>query len=79
MEVPKFFAPVTNLLLPVDRRTSWQGMRTVAEIKRENNIKVRPVVGQFFFLSCSRILTFCFNFYFSGRSFSSEETKLFLL
>jgi len=41
VEVPKFFAPVTNLLLPVERRTTWKGMRTVAQIKRETNIKVR--------------------------------------
>ena len=40
VEVPKFFAPVTNLLLPVEQRTTWKGMRTVAEIKREKNIKV---------------------------------------
>ncbi len=40
VEVPKFFAPVTNLLLPVERRTTWKGMRTVAQIKRENNIQV---------------------------------------
>jgi hypothetical protein len=40
VEVPKFFAPVTNLLLPMDQRTTWKGMRTVAEIKREKNIKV---------------------------------------
>jgi hypothetical protein len=40
VEVPKFFAPVTNLLLPAERRTTWKGMRTVAQIKRENNIQV---------------------------------------
>jgi hypothetical protein len=44
VEVPKFFAPVTNLLLPVERRTTWKGMRTVAQIKRENNIQVRKKI-----------------------------------
>ena len=39
VEVPKFYALVTNLLQPVDERSSWKGMRTVGEIKREANIR----------------------------------------
>ena len=39
VEVPKFYALVTNLLQPLEDRTSWKGMRTVGEIKREANIK----------------------------------------
>jgi len=39
VEVPKFYALVTNLLKPLEDRTSWKGMRTVGEIKRDANIK----------------------------------------
>jgi len=39
VDVPKFYAVVTNLLQKEDERSSWKGMRTVAEIKRENNIR----------------------------------------
>merc|ERR550517_974896 len=39
VEVPKFYALVTNLLQPVEERSSWRGMRTVGEIKRDANIK----------------------------------------
>ena len=39
VEVPKFYAIVTNLLQEEDERSSWKGMRTVGEIKRENNIR----------------------------------------
>merc|ERR1711872_217537 len=39
VEVPKFYAVVTNLLQKEEERSSWKGMRTVAEIKRENNIR----------------------------------------
>jgi len=39
VEVPKFYAIVTNLLQKEEERSSWKGMRTVGEIKRENNIQ----------------------------------------
>ena len=39
VEVPKFYALVTNLLQSEDERSSWQGMRTVGEIKRAANIR----------------------------------------
>jgi len=37
--VPQFFAPVTNLLLPVGEKDAWRGARTVAEIKRARGIR----------------------------------------
>ena len=39
VEVPKFYALVTNLLQPLEERSSWKGMRTVGEIKRDANIR----------------------------------------
>jgi len=39
VEIPRFYAPVTNLLLHPDEKTKWKGMRTVGQIKREAGIK----------------------------------------
>ncbi|KAL0281214.1 UNVERIFIED_CONTAM: hypothetical protein PYX00_002269 [Menopon gallinae] len=39
VEVPKFYNPVTTLLLTPERKASWEGMRTLGELKREMNIK----------------------------------------
>ena len=39
VEVPKFYALVSNLLQPLEERSAWRGMRTVGEIKRDSNIK----------------------------------------
>lgn len=37
MEIPKFYAPVTNLLA-VDK--TWSGMRTVGELRRDKEIAI---------------------------------------
>ncbi len=42
VDVPKFYAPVTNLLLPPEGKNKWRGMRTTAQIKREKGIKTVP-------------------------------------
>ncbi len=42
VEIPKYFAPVTNMLLPPEERTKWRGMRSLGQIKREKNIKAEP-------------------------------------
>jgi len=39
VEVPKYFAPVTNLLMVKEERAAWKGMRTVGQIKREHNVQ----------------------------------------
>lgn len=39
VEIPRFFASVTNLLLPEGERLKWTGMRTVAQIKRERGVQ----------------------------------------
>ncbi|XP_045461240.1 ribosome biogenesis protein BMS1 homolog [Harmonia axyridis] len=41
VDVPQFYNPVTNLLLPIDQKNTWKGARTTGEIKRENNIKAQ--------------------------------------
>ena len=48
VEVPKFYAPVTNLLFPPEEKSKWQGMRTVGEIKRERRIKADPNADNFY-------------------------------
>ena len=38
VEVPCFFNPLTTALQPRDQ--TWQGMKTVAELRRENKLPV---------------------------------------
>lgn len=39
VDIPQFYAPVTNMLLPVDDKSQWQGMKTLGQLKREKNIQ----------------------------------------
>ncbi|XP_033193694.1 ribosome biogenesis protein BMS1 homolog isoform X2 [Bombus vancouverensis nearcticus] len=39
IDVPKFYNPVTSLLLPVEEKNRWQGMKTTGQLKREKNIR----------------------------------------
>lgn len=39
VDVAQFYAPVTNMLLPLDSKSQWHGMKTVGQLKREKNIK----------------------------------------
>ncbi|XP_055909180.1 ribosome biogenesis protein BMS1 homolog [Eupeodes corollae] len=39
VDVPRFYAPVTTLLLSPEKKLHWQGMKTLGQLKRENNIK----------------------------------------
>ncbi|CAF0887412.1 unnamed protein product [Brachionus calyciflorus] len=41
LEVPKFYAPITNLL-SVKHEEVWQGVKTLGILKKENNIQVNP-------------------------------------
>ncbi|XP_019451232.1 PREDICTED: ribosome biogenesis protein BMS1 homolog isoform X3 [Lupinus angustifolius] len=38
VEVPQFYNPLTTALQPRDK--TWQGMKTVAELRRENNLSI---------------------------------------
>lgn len=38
VEVPRFYNPLTTALQPRDK--TWQGMKTVAELRREHNLQV---------------------------------------
>ncbi|XP_030384925.1 ribosome biogenesis protein BMS1 homolog [Scaptodrosophila lebanonensis] len=39
VDVPRFYAPVTTLLLAPEQKTEWQGMKTLGQLKRERAIK----------------------------------------
>ncbi|XP_043473482.1 ribosome biogenesis protein BMS1 homolog isoform X2 [Leptopilina heterotoma] len=39
IDIPKFYNPVTSLLLPPSEKNQWRGMKTVGQLKREQNIK----------------------------------------
>ena len=38
VEVPRFYNPLTTALQPRDQ--TWQGMKTVAELRREHNLAI---------------------------------------
>lgn len=39
LDVHRFYAPVTTLLLPPEQKLYWQGMKTLGQLKRERQIK----------------------------------------
>ncbi|OAD47009.1 Ribosome biogenesis protein bms1 [Eufriesea mexicana] len=40
VDVPKFYNPITSLLLPPEEKNHWQGMKTTGQLKREKNIRI---------------------------------------
>ena len=38
VKVPKFYATVTSLLLPIDQKNKWQGMKTVGQLRHERSL-----------------------------------------
>lgn len=42
VDVPRFYNPVTSLLLPSDEKGRWRGMKTTGQLKREKNIRAEP-------------------------------------
>ncbi|XP_043285271.1 ribosome biogenesis protein BMS1 homolog [Venturia canescens] len=42
VDVPKFYNPVTSLLLPLAEKSQWHGMRTTGQLKKDNSIKALP-------------------------------------
>uniref|UniRef100_A0A336M1J5 CSON007342 protein n=1 Tax=Culicoides sonorensis TaxID=179676 RepID=A0A336M1J5_CULSO len=39
VDVPKFYATVSNLLLPEEKKSMWCGMKTLGQLKRERGIR----------------------------------------
>ncbi|XP_077270777.1 ribosome biogenesis protein BMS1 homolog [Temnothorax americanus] len=42
VDVPRFYNPVTSLLLPPAEKNRWRGMKTTGQLKREMNIHAEP-------------------------------------
>lgn len=42
VDVPRFYNPVTSLLLPPEEKSRWRGMKTTGQLKREMNIRAEP-------------------------------------
>lgn len=42
VDVPRFYNPVTSLLLPPAEKARWRGMKTTGQLKREKNIRAEP-------------------------------------
>ncbi len=43
VEIPHFYAPITNLLTNLfDQNKGWTGLKTLGELKRENSIMINP-------------------------------------
>lgn len=62
VNVPKYYAPVTTLLMAPTEKGQWQGMKTVGQLKREKNIRNEAAVdslykvSRFFFCSYNSVL-----------------------
>ena len=39
IEVPKFYNPVTSLMLPPGEKNQWEGLKTAGLLRREKGIK----------------------------------------
>ncbi|XP_014209077.1 ribosome biogenesis protein BMS1 homolog [Copidosoma floridanum] len=48
VEIPRFYNPVTSLLLPLNQKNSWTGMKTSGQLKHELNIHVEPNPDSFY-------------------------------
>ncbi|KAL7049512.1 hypothetical protein ACKWTF_003734 [Chironomus riparius] len=54
IDVPQFYAPVNNMLLPIESKSQWTGMKTLGQLKREREIRnevnednlYKPIVRQ---------------------------------
>lgn len=51
VDVPKFYAPVASLLLSVEQKTKWQGMKTLGQLKREKSIRNEANVDSMYTVS----------------------------
>lgn len=69
VDVPKYYAPITTLLLPPDEKLQWQGMKTVGQLKREQNIRNEANVDSLYTVSefSARFYFFYKQSYFSGN------------
>ncbi|CAF1070682.1 unnamed protein product [Rotaria sp. Silwood1] len=48
LQVPKFYTPVTNLLMSIEQKDQWQGLRSLGQIKRDMNIRNEPNIDSLY-------------------------------
>ena len=48
IDIPKFYNPVTSLLLPPNEKNQWRGMKTIGQLKREKMIQAQPNVDSLY-------------------------------
>lgn len=51
VDLPKFYNPVTSLLLPPDQKVLWRGMKTVGQLKREKGVQSEPAFDSLYTVS----------------------------
>lgn len=42
VDVPHFYCPVTTMLLPLDMKGAWKGVRTKGQLKKDNQVRNEP-------------------------------------
>jgi len=48
VKIPRFYTPVTNLLMPMGDKDQWRGLRRLGELKRDLNIRYEPNVDSLY-------------------------------
>jgi len=48
VDVPRFYNPVTSLLLPPAEKSRWHGMKTTGQLKRERNIHAEANINSIY-------------------------------
>jgi len=48
LQIPKFYTPVTNFLMPIEEKDQWQGIRSVGQLKRDMNIRHEPNIDSLY-------------------------------
>ncbi|CAF4234077.1 unnamed protein product [Rotaria sp. Silwood2] len=48
LQVPKFYTPVTNLLMSIEQKDQWQGLRSLGQLKYAMNIRNEPNVDSLY-------------------------------
>lgn len=62
MDVPKFYCPVTTLLLAPGEKNAWHGVRTTGEIKRDKQVKNVANPDSLYTVSSTLYYFICFKY-----------------
>lgn len=62
VDVPKFYCPVTTLLLAPGEKNAWHGVRTTGEIKRDKQVKNVANPDSLYTVSSTLYYFICFKY-----------------